>query len=154
MGRKKGMKHNRVGVVEALAKELIQNPRLTQKELAELVGANQSTVSRAKDELALIKDERIDAITDDDYLIVRKVQKVTNEILDDPERFKNIATRDLVYIGEVSTRRYALFKGSATDAHGGLVAPQALNFYMTRNEVFEREALPETERKVLEIEGE
>ena len=125
---------NRQRTAEKVAAAYAKNPLASQMQIAKVAGVDQGTVSRIMPSLPLLKDERIRQITDKDYKVVQLTLKHTIDILEDPDKYVNITARDLAYIGEVSARRYSLLSGAATDAKGGLVAPEAMNFYLNRTE--------------------
>ncbi len=107
--------------IDKIAAELIKDPMQTQEEIAAKTGVSHATVSRALGEVSKLvqKDDRIVALTDDDFEIVRLTQRLTLEKLNGEEAEKTRA-KDLAYIGDVSAKRYSLLQGSATDEKGGL----------------------------------
>ena len=116
------MRSDKKKTVDKLAAILIKNPIQTQEELASQLGVDHSTISRAMPFVQEItqKDSRIQALTEDDYQIVRLTQAETKNRLEDEEKKSKINARDLTYIGDVAARRYSLLVGNATDEQGGL----------------------------------
>jgi len=99
---------------------LVKNPLATQRELAKKIGISRSTVCEAlKDiEQTHAKDERIIHLTDEDFIIQRKIQTLKLEKLEkNPDE---ISDADINQWDRHSMQRYQLFRGSITDAEGGL----------------------------------
>jgi len=107
--------------LDKVAAELVKTPLASQREIAKSAGIGNATAHRAMTELeqtGAVKDQRIINLTDDDFEVVRQTQlgilfKLENDLGD-------ISARDLAYIGDVSAKRYAIFRGEATGADGGL----------------------------------
>jgi len=106
--------------VDKVTASRVNNPLATQQEVAKETGLSQSSVDRADKEVGKngLKDDRIISLTDDDFLIVRKTQELTKKKLDTEE--EKISARDLSYIGDVSAKRYSIFRGDMTDEKGAL----------------------------------
>ena len=102
-----------------VAKAVLQNPTASEREIAKIAWISPSTAHDHKTEIeqtwALSKDPRIRAISDDDLLIVKLVQKETIVRLENPEELKKINALDLNRIWDISIKRHSLIIGKATD---------------------------------------
>lgn len=103
-----------------IVKEVLKNPTSSQREIARKLNVSNSTVSEHMQEIeqnnTLAKDPRIKAISDDDLLIVKLVQKETIVRLETPEELKKINALDLNRIWDISIKRHSLIIGKATDS--------------------------------------
>jgi DNA-binding Lrp family transcriptional regulator len=103
-----------------IVKEVLKNPTSSQREIARKLNVSNSTVSEHMQEIeqnnTLAKDPRIRAISDDDLLIVKLVQKETIVRLETPEELKKINALDLNRIWDISIKRHSLIIGKATDS--------------------------------------
>lgn len=103
-----------------IVKEVLKNPTSSHREIARKLNVSNSTVSEHMQEIeqnnTLAKDPRIRAISDDDLLIVKLVQKETIVRLETPEELKKINALDLNRIWDISIKRHSLIIGKATDS--------------------------------------
>jgi len=126
------MRADKATNVDLVASELVKNPLQTERQIAEKLGIDQSTVNRAKQELhnTTSKDIRVVNLTEADYEIQMLIQqRKLKKLYEDPEK---ITDGDLNNWDKHSTTRYTLLTGNATDENGGLVNPDTLEFYKKR----------------------
>lgn len=102
-----------------IIKEVIKNPFATQREIA---SAAWVSVATANDHINSIpkanKSEQVNKIIDKDIEIVETAQLILHKRLKDNE--KDMSTRDIISMADVSAKRYSLLKWSATDQEWGL----------------------------------
>ena len=117
----KRQRSDRRKTVEKVAAAVLKKPRGNVRELAKIAGIDPTTVARIKKSGELpqsaTKDDRILTITNNDAEIVTHSQRhilreIRKEIVDIP-------AKDLSTIAKDSAARYMLFRGEATDEHGG-----------------------------------
>ena len=105
--------------ISKVAKEVLSNPLLNQREIAENTWLSLGNVN---DKLNILeregkKDERIIWLTDRDFELMKKIQDV---------KFKRIETDDIINNSDIdkweqtATKRYSFFRWSATDSEWGL----------------------------------
>lgn len=113
------MRADKAKNIAKVAKELLQNPLQTERQVAENLWIWAWTVNRAKQELEQngAKDERIVWLTDEDFNLMTTIQKEKFRRLQDPEKIND---NDLDKWENTATKRYSLFRGSATDNEWGL----------------------------------
>lgn len=108
--------------IAKVAKEVLSNPLLNQREIAENTWLSLGNVN---DKLNILeqegkKDERIIWLTDRDFELMKKIQDV---------KFKRIATDDVINNNDLdkwentATKRYSFFRWSATDEQWGMKLP-------------------------------
>ncbi len=113
------MRADKATNIANVAKELLENPLQTERQIADTLWVNHTTVNRAKQELQQTapKDERIIGLTDRDFELMKKIQDV---------KFKRIETDDIINNSDIdkweqtATKRYSFFRWSATDEQWGL----------------------------------
>lgn len=105
--------------IAKVAKTLLENPLQTENEIAEKLWIWGWTVNRAKQELEKngVKDERIVWLTDKDFDLMKQIQQEKFARLANPE---NINDNDLDKWENTATKRYSLFRWSATDEQWGI----------------------------------
>lgn len=116
------MRADKATNIANVAKELLENPLQTERQIAEWLWIWAWTVNRAKQELEQngAKDERIIGLTDRDFELMKKIQDV---------KFKRIETDDVINNNDLdkwentATKRYSFFRGSATDEQWGMKLP-------------------------------
>ncbi|PZM87417.1 MAG: hypothetical protein DLD55_01480 [candidate division SR1 bacterium] len=108
---------------KAVALAVAKNPTASTRELAKIAGVSKGTVSNKLGELGQIKDEAILGVCEKDMEIVIKAQKEILRRLDNENEVKRMKTTEISSVAEASAKRYSLFRGSATDASGGLNNP-------------------------------
>jgi DNA-binding transcriptional regulator YhcF (GntR family) len=98
--------------IAEVAKELLNNPLQTQREIADNTDLWLWTVNRAIKEVEQngTKDPRILWICDEDLDIVKLTQLETKRRLLDEEERKKLNMQDLNRAWEVSTKRFTIFK--------------------------------------------
>lgn len=118
--------------IAKVAKTILKNPTASEREIAKIAWVSNGTAHNAKTEIeqswALAKDPRIKAISDDDLVIVKLVQKETIVRLEDPEELKKINALDLNRIGDISIKRHSLIIGKGTDALGWMNVVKETDF--------------------------
>ena len=105
--------------ISKVAKELLENPLQTERELANNLWIWAWTVNRAKQELEQngAKDDRIIWLTDKDFELMKQIQEVKFKRLQEDEQINN---NDLDKWENTAVKRYSLFRWSATDKEWGL----------------------------------
>lgn len=106
--------------VANVAKELLENPLQTEREVANSLWINHTTVNRAKQELQQIapKDDRIVWLTDKDFDLMKIIQKEKfSRLEEDPKWINN---NDLDKWENTAVKRYTLFRWDVTDEKWGL----------------------------------
>ena len=109
-----------------VAKEVLSNPLLNQREIAEKTWLSLGNVN---DKLNILeqegkKDDRIIWLTDRDFELMKKIQDV---------KFKRIETDDIINNNDLdkwentAVKRYSLFRWSATDKDGGLKGIESID---------------------------
>lgn len=100
----------------------VKDPLATVREIAKVTGVGKSAVAVHKKaaDVGGLKDDRIVSLTDADYDLVRQAQVLLARRLSNKTESDKISARDLNYIGDVSAKRYAIFRGDLTDSSGGL----------------------------------
>ena len=98
-------------------KEVIKDPLLTEREIAENTWVSKSSVNRAMQEMGQIgaKDQNILDICSTDFEIVKIWQAIINERLKDKTETDKMKTFEIAQTIEKSEKRYMLFKWEATD---------------------------------------
>lgn len=98
-----------------VAKEIINNPLKTEREIASAIGVNHSTVNRIKEELQQTapKDDRIVWLTEKDFEVQLLVQNETvRRLVNAPTEIRD---PDLIRFGEFAMKRYQLLRWDATE---------------------------------------
>lgn len=103
--------------IEKVAKARLETPLATTREVAEETGLDHSTVAKLDKEIPQIstKDDRIIALTDIDFDIVKLAQKRIQEKLENGEEMKKTSIEKISSVAKDSSARYTLFRGNATD---------------------------------------
>lgn len=119
--------------LDKVAAARIANPGATVREIAKQTGVSKSSVDRADKKLGQIgtKYPRIEQLIEGDMQLFELGQRFLTERVLDPLEREKISSRDLNAITDSSHKRYMLFRGDATDEHGGL-AKETLEFYNNR----------------------
>ena len=113
------MRADKATNIANVAKELLENPLQTERQIADTLWVNHTTVNRAKQELQQTapKDDRIVWLTDWDFDLMKVIQQEKFARLQDPE---NVNNNDLDKWENTAVKRYSLFRWSATDEQWGL----------------------------------
>ena len=101
-----------------VTKELLKDPTLTIREVAEKTWVSKSTVANyINEDLDKIgqKDDRILWVCEKDFEIVQLWQALISERLKDKNETDKMRTFEIAQTIEKSEKRYMLFKWSATD---------------------------------------
>lgn len=109
--------------VANVAKELLENPLQTERQIAEWLWIWAWTVNRAKQELEQTgaKDDRIVWLTDKDFDLMKIIQKEKfSRLEEDPKWINN---NDLDKWENTAVKRYTLFRWDVTDEKWGLKEP-------------------------------
>ena len=111
--------------IAKVAKEILKNPLLTEKEIAQKTKLGKWTIHRAKKEVEKngVKDDRIVGITETDLKIVQLAQNEIERRLKKTEELEKMRTIEISQVAEKSAARYMLFRGNATDEKWGLKLP-------------------------------
>ena len=113
------MRADKATNIANVAKELLENPLQTERQIADTLWVNHTTVNRAKQELQQTapKDDRIVWLTDRDFDLMKVIQQEKFARLQEPE---NVNNNDLDKWENTAVKRYSLFRWSATDEQWGL----------------------------------
>lgn len=108
--------------ISKVAKEVLNNPLLNQREIAEKTWLSLGNVN---DKLNILeqegqKDDRIIWLTDKDFEMMKKIQDVKFKRLAEDEQINN---NDLDKWENTAVKRYSLFRWSATDKEWWLKLP-------------------------------
>jgi DNA-binding transcriptional regulator YhcF (GntR family) len=116
------MRADKATNIANVAKELINDPLATQRELADRANVWLWTANRVKQEMEQngTKDDRIIGITDTDLSILTIGQREIERRLNDKDEVEKMRTVEISQVIKESTARYSLFRGSATDDKWGL----------------------------------
>lgn len=119
MTERKDKARNRAKVIKAKLK----NPLKTEREIAKETNVSKSTVNRISQELGQwgTKDDRILWICDKDLEIVKLGQEIIMKKLRDQKQVAKLKPHEISQVIAENTKRYALFRGNATDNNGGLI---------------------------------
>lgn len=111
--------------VAKVAKEVLQDPLQTVREISDKTWVSKSTAATHKNNLDKVgqKDPRIVGVTDKDIDIVSIAQDILLDRLQDEEKREKIKAIDVATIAEKSHKRYTIFRGEVTDEHGGMKQP-------------------------------
>lgn len=103
--------------VEKVAKEKLKNPLKSQREIAKETGMSLWTVNASLKEVEQIwnKDERIIALTDTDFNIVKLAQQRIQEKLNDEAEMKKTRIGEISTVAKDSAARYTIFRWDLTD---------------------------------------
>lgn len=103
--------------ISKVAKELLNNPLLTEREIAENTWLWNWTIHRAKEELEQIgaKDPKIIHITDKDLENIVNMQAVISEKIKDKSEMSKTRIWELAQAMREATARYTIFRGNWTD---------------------------------------
>lgn len=103
-----------------VAKVIIENPLLTEREIAKKAKVANWTAHRAKKEIEQngAKDDRIVGLTDEDFEIQKIIQAEKRRRLEKPEKISN---KDLDTRDNSAMKRYTIFRWSATNKEWWLV---------------------------------
>lgn len=109
------MRADKAKNVAMVAKAIITDPLRTEREIADELWVNHTTVNRAKQELqhTAPKDDRIVGLTDKDFEIQTLVADETVRRL--KEGKADIKDNDLKWFGEFALKRYQLLRWEATE---------------------------------------
>lgn len=116
MEEKKKMQKDKQRRLEKVAKELLNNPLQTTRELEEKTWVSKSTIaSYISNDLDTLgqKDERIITITEKDFELLNLIQEEKRRRLN--EEKEKINNNDIDKWEQTATKRYMLFKWEATD---------------------------------------
>lgn len=105
--------------ISKVAKEILNNPLLNQREIAEKTWLSLGNVN---DKLNILeqegqKDDRIIWLTDKDFELMKQIQEVKFKRLAEDSQINN---NDLDKWENTAVKRYSLFRWSATDKEWGL----------------------------------
>lgn len=116
------MRADKKANIAKVARVILNNPLLTRDEVAEEAWVWTWTASRALSELDENgrKDERIVWLTDEDFNLMKKIQQEKFKRLQEPEKIND---NDLDKWENTATKRFTLFRWSATDSEWGLKLP-------------------------------
>ena len=112
--------------ISKVAKEVLSNPLLNQREIAEKTWLSLGNVN---DKLNILeqegqKDDRIIWLTDRDFEMMKKIQDVKFKRLAEDEQINN---NDLDKWENTAVKRYSLFRWSATDKDWGLKGIESID---------------------------
>lgn len=112
--------------ISKVAKEVLSNPLLNQREIAENTWLSLGNVN---DKLNILeqegkKDDRIIWLTDRDFEMMKKIQDVKFKRLAEDEQINN---NDLDKWENTAVKRYSLFRWSATDKDWGLKGIESID---------------------------
>lgn len=110
----KKIRNDKAKNVAKVLKEVIKDPLLTEREIAEMTWVSKSSVNRAMQEVGQIgaKDDRIVNITDKDFELMNIIQEEKfRRLQEEKDRINNT---DINKWEETATKRYTLFRWSAT----------------------------------------
>lgn len=113
------MRADKKSNIATVAKEILNNPLLNQREIAKRTWLSLWNVNDKLNiiEQEWVKDDRIIGLTDWDFDLMKQIQK---------EKFNRLATPETINHWDIdkwensATRRYSLFRWSATDDQWGL----------------------------------
>jgi len=102
-----------------VAKTVLMNPLDTERDIAEKAWVSNWTAHNMIKELeqTWAKDPRIVWLTDKDFELMEKIQKIKFDRLNKPEEVNN---RDIDTWENTANKRYTIFRGKATDEGGWL----------------------------------
>lgn len=126
----KKMKKERVDKTKnkiKVIKELLRNPLQTDREIAKNANIWLATTNRNKKEVEQngTKSNIIDEIIKKDAEIVQLAQdELQKRIKENPSK---VSTRDIISAGDVSAKRYSIFKWDATDKEWWLKSISDIN---------------------------
>lgn len=115
--------------IAKVAKEVISNPLLSQREIAENTWLSLWNVNDKLNKLEQIaeKDDRIIGITDKDLENIIEMQRVVSLKIRDSDEMSKTRIWELAQAMREATARYSLFRWTATDEQWGLKQPTAIN---------------------------
>lgn len=120
------MRKDKAKNVDIVASELIKNPFITQRKLAEktdlALGTVNSAIQIIEQTWTLQKDERIVHLTNKDLEIVELAQDLIREKLMNKEITDKMNAKDISTVAKDSSARYTIFRGEATDSQWALKA--------------------------------
>lgn len=118
MARRADLKRNEARVTRAV----LRAPTATQAEIARMAWISQTTVNKhiQKIEKKVNKDDRILALCEDDFSIVRLAQGIIKDKLTDPEQVDKMRAIEVSQVARDSSARYTLFVGKITDELWGM----------------------------------
>jgi hypothetical protein len=118
MARRADLKRNEARVTRAV----LRAPTATQAEIARMAWISQTTVNKhiQKIEKKVNKDDRILALCEDDFSIVRLAQWIIKDKLTDKKQVAKMRAVEVSQVARDSTARYTLFVWPATDQDWGL----------------------------------
>ncbi len=115
------MRADKAKKVSSVAKEILNNPLQTVREVAEKTGVSKSSVATyIQEDLDRLgqKDEKIIQLTDEDFTLMLDIQKEKKRRLkEEPNQINN---NDIDKWENTATRRYTIFRWDATDKDGWL----------------------------------
>lgn len=114
------MRVDKIKNTSKVLKEILTDPLLTEREIAEKTWVSKSSVNRAMQEMGQIgaKDEKILKITNKDFELMNLIQEEKFRRLQEDK--ENINNSDINRWEETATKRYTLFRWNATDDKGWL----------------------------------
>lgn len=112
--------------ISKVAKEILNNPLLNQREIAEKTWLSLGNVN---DKLNILeqegkKDDRIIWLTDKDFELMKQIQEVKFKRLQEDSQINN---NDLDKWENTAVKRYSLFRWSATDKEWGLKGIESID---------------------------
>ena len=106
----KKMRVDKKKSIEKIAKVVIKNPRLTQREIAKETGLAKTTVQQNIQELKTTKDDRIITLTNTDFDIVILAQQRIQEKLLDDQVMNKTSIEKISTVAKDSAARYTVFR--------------------------------------------
>lgn len=122
------MRSDKAKNIDKVAAALVKDPLASTREVAEMAGVSNATVSRRQEEVkqSVTKDPRILSVTDTDLEILTLGQREIVRRMKTPEELEKMRTVEISSVTKESAARYTIFRGSATDNEGGLKDTQAI----------------------------
>ena len=123
------MRADKAKSISKVAETLVNNPLLSEREIAEETWLGNWTVNRAKQQLEQIgaKNEDIIQITDTDKKAIQLAQRIVIQSLEKHVELSEASgwldlqeALKASWLAKESTARYSLFRGNATDEQWGL----------------------------------
>jgi hypothetical protein len=113
------MRSDKKKSLSKVAKAILSNPLMNEREIAEKASVSNWTAHNMIKELeqTWAKDDRIVWLTDEDFVIMKRIQEVKKQRLNKPEEVNN---SDIDKWEQTATKRYSLFRWDATDKDWGL----------------------------------
>lgn len=114
--------------IDKVAAALVKDPLASTREVAQMAGVSNATVSRRQEEVkqSVTKDPRILSITDTDLEILTLGQREIARRMKTAEELEKMRTVEISSVAKESAARYTIFRGAATDNEGALKDTSAI----------------------------